>query len=76
VQVQVEAWDRTGLIRDISAVLADEKIDINAMTTRTERATHVAMIDITLGIGSLEQLSRLMHRIGRLPNISSVRRKA
>ena len=76
VEIEVEAWDRTGLIRDISALLADEKIDINAMTTRTERATHVATINITAGIGSLEQLSRLMHRIGRLSNVSSVRRKA
>jgi GTP pyrophosphokinase len=76
VEIEVQAWDRTGLIRDISALLADEKIDINAMTTRTERATHVATIDITAGIGSLEDLSRLMHRIGRVPNVTSVRRKA
>jgi GTP pyrophosphokinase len=76
VEIEVEAWDRTGLIRDISALLADEKIDINAMSSRMERATHVATIDITLGISSLEQLSRLMHRIARLSNVSAVRRKA
>ena len=76
VEIEIEAWNRTGLIRDVSALLADEKIDINAMSTRTERTTHVAIIDITAGVGSLEQLSRLMHRIGRLPNVSSVRRKA
>jgi GTP pyrophosphokinase len=76
VEIEVEAWDRTGLIRDISALLADEKIDINAMSSRMERVTHIATIDITLGIASLEQLSRLMHRIGRLPNVSAVRRKA
>jgi GTP pyrophosphokinase len=76
VELEIEAWNRTGLIRDISALLADEKIDINSMTTRTARPTHIATIDITAGIGSLEQLSRLMHRIGRLPNVTSVRRKA
>jgi len=76
VQIVVEAWDRTGLIRDISATLADEKIDINSMTSRIERVTHVATVDITVGIDSLEHLSRLMNRIGRLPNITSVRRKA
>ncbi len=76
VEIEVQAWDRTGLIRDISALLADEKIDINAMTTRTERSSHQATIDITAGIGSLEHLSRLLHRIGRLPNVTSVRRKA
>ena len=76
VTLEVQAWNRTGLIRDISATLADEKIDINSMTTRTERVSHVATIDITVGIGSLEHLSRLMSRIGRLPNVTSVRRKA
>jgi GTP pyrophosphokinase len=76
VAIEVQAWNRTGLIRDISATLADEKIDINSMTTRTERVSHVATIDITVGIGSLEHLSRLMSRIGRLPNVTSVRRKA
>jgi GTP pyrophosphokinase len=76
VEIEVQAWDRTGLIRDISALLADEKIDINAMSTRTERSSHQATIDITAGIGSLEHLSRLLHRIGRLPNVTSVRRKA
>ena len=76
VEIEVQAWDRTGLIRDISALLADEKIDINAMTTRTERSSHQATIDITAGIASLEHLSRLLHRIGRLPNVTSVRRKA
>jgi GTP pyrophosphokinase len=76
VAIEVRAWDRTGLIRDISATLADEKIDINSMSSRTERATHVASIDITVGIDSLEHLSRLMNRISRLPNVTSVRRKA
>jgi (p)ppGpp synthase/HD superfamily hydrolase len=46
------------------------------MTTRTERSSHQATIDITAGIGSLEHLSRLLHRISRLPNVTSVRRKA
>lgn len=76
VEIEVQAWDRSGLIRDVSALLADEKIDINAMSSRMERASNRATIDITAGVGSLEQLSRLMHRIGRLPNVSAVRRKA
>lgn len=76
VAIEIQAWDRTGLIRDVSATLADEKIDINSMTTQMERVTHLATIDLTVGIDSLEHLSRLMNRIGRLPNVISVRRKA
>jgi len=75
VELEVEAWNRTGLVRDVSAVLADEKVDIMAMTTRTDRAKHVATIDLTVGINDLEQLSRLMHRIGRIPNVTLARRK-
>jgi GTP pyrophosphokinase len=74
VEIRVEAWNRTGLVRDVSAVLADEKVDIMAMTTRTDRARHVATIELTVGIQGLEQLSRLMHRISRLPNVTSARR--
>jgi len=76
VEIEVQAWDRSGLIRDVSAVLADAKIDINAMSSRMDRASNKATIDITAGVGSLEQLSQLMHRIGRLSNVSAVRRKA
>ncbi len=75
VEIQVEAWDRTGLVADVSAVLADEKVDIMAMTTRTDRARHVATIDLTVGIHGLEQLSRLLHRVNRLPNVTTVRRR-
>jgi GTP pyrophosphokinase len=75
VELEVEAWNRTGLVRDVSAVLADEKVDIMAMTTRTDRAKHVATIDLTVGINDLEQLSRLMHRIGRIPNVTLAHRK-
>ncbi|MEJ2515187.1 MAG: bifunctional (p)ppGpp synthetase/guanosine-3',5'-bis(diphosphate) 3'-pyrophosphohydrolase [Gammaproteobacteria bacterium] len=75
VEIQVEAWDRTGLVADVSAVLADEKVDIMAMTTRTDRARHVATIDLTVGIQGLEQLSRLLHRVNRLPNVTTVKRR-
>jgi len=46
------------------------------MSSRMDRASNKATIDITAGVGSLEQLSQLMHRIGRLSNVSAVRRKA
>ena len=76
VEIEVTAWDRSGLIRDVSAALMDEKVDILAMSTRTDRAAHTATIDLTAGISGLEHLSRLLHRVGRLQNVVSVRRKA
>lgn len=75
VEVSVEAYDRRGLLRDISMLLADEKVDIVANTTRTDKARHTAAIDMTLSITGLDQLSRVLHRVGSLPNVYSVRRK-
>jgi GTP pyrophosphokinase len=75
VDVTVEAYDRRGLLRDISTVLTDERVDIMASNTRTDRRSNTATIDLTLVIRGLEQLSRILHRIGSLPNVYSVRRR-
>ncbi len=74
-EITVDAYDRRGLLRDISAVLADERIDIIASNTRTDRSRNVATVDLTVGIRGMDQLSRLLHRIGTLSNVFSVRRR-
>ncbi len=38
VDIEVQAFDRRGLVRDVSAALADEKISIQGMTTVTDQA--------------------------------------
>ncbi|MCC7200864.1 MAG: bifunctional (p)ppGpp synthetase/guanosine-3',5'-bis(diphosphate) 3'-pyrophosphohydrolase, partial [Gammaproteobacteria bacterium] len=75
VEVSVVAWDRRGLLRDITAVLADEKISIESMNTTTNRAENVADITIRAEIHSLEELSRLLTRIQGLPNVVTARRR-
>jgi GTP pyrophosphokinase len=69
VDIQVEAYDRRGLLRDISTVLTEERTDILASTTRTDRAKNVARIELTLSVTSLEQVSRLLHRLNSLANV-------
>jgi predicted amino acid-binding ACT domain protein len=43
--IRIEAFDRRGLVRDISAVLADERISIEAMNTVTNSAENTATVD-------------------------------
>lgn len=74
-EITVDAYDRRGLLRDISSVLTDEHIDIMASNTRTDRARNVATIDLTVVIRGMDQLSRLLHRIGGLSNVYGVRRR-
>lgn len=75
VDVIVRAYDRRGLVRDISAVLTDAKLSIQAMNTLTQH-DGVADIQLRIVVHNLEELSAVMGRIQGLPNVLSVRRKS
>jgi GTP pyrophosphokinase len=76
VDVNVRAFDRRGLLRDVSAVLADSKINIHAMNTVTDDRDGVADMNLRITVHDLEELSRVLARIQGLPNVLSARRKA
>ncbi len=75
VAIEVQAFDRRGLVRDVSAALADEKISIQGMTTVTDPHDKVAHMRIGISISGLPQLSKVLSRIAQLPNVISARRK-
>jgi GTP pyrophosphokinase len=75
VAVLVDAFDRRGLVRDISGVLADEHISIEAMNTTTDAAQNTALVDVTVKVHGLDELSRLLSRFSALPNVIRARRK-
>jgi GTP pyrophosphokinase len=76
VDVNVRAFDRRGLLRDISAVLADSKINIHSMNTVTNEGDGIADMNLKITVKDLEELSRVLARIQGLPNILSARRRA
>jgi len=73
VSIQVEAWDRVGLIRDITTVIAEEKVNIAAMSS-INHDDHTVTEYITLETKGLAQLSRLMGRIEGVGGVRSVTR--
>lgn len=75
VDLEIEAIDRQGLLRDISTVLANEKINVLATNTRTDKHNHAAKMLVTVEITDTDQLSRVLSRIGQLPNILEARRR-
>jgi GTP pyrophosphokinase len=75
VDIEVQAFDRRGLVRDVSAALADDKISIQGMNTVTDKRDNVAHMLIKISITGLPQLSQVLTRIGQLPNVISARRK-
>ena len=75
VDIEVQAFDRRGLVRDVSAALADEKVSIQGMTTVTDKRDNIARLRIGISIAGLPQLSKVLSRIAQLPNVLSARRK-
>ncbi len=75
VDIEVHAFARRGLVRDVSAALADEKISIQGMSTVTDKHDNIARMRIGISIAGLPQLSNVLSRIAQLPNIISARRK-
>ena len=75
VDIEVHAFDRRGLVRDVSAALADEKISIQGMTTVTDKRDNIVRMRIGISIAGLPQLSNVLTRIVQMPNVISARRK-
>lgn len=76
VDVYIKAFDRHGLIRDISTVLSNEKVNVIAMSTTIRKGDNTAHVNLTLEVPTLELLSRLFDRIQQLSNILQVERKS
>jgi GTP pyrophosphokinase len=75
VNVRVEAYDRQGLLRDIASIVADEAINLSAANVATRKKDNIATMMVTLEISDIDQLSRVLARIERLPNVVEARRQ-
>ena len=75
VDVLITAYDRHGLLQDITKVLVDEKINVRAVHTSTDDARHTARLRMTLDIPDLTRLSRVLARIEQLANVIEAHRR-
>jgi GTP pyrophosphokinase len=74
-ELSVQAFDRQGLLKDISTVLTDEKVSVESVSTKTDKKTMRADMHLSIAVPGLPTLSRVIDRLEQLPNVTSVRRK-
>ena len=74
VDIKIKAYDRAGLLRDITLVLANEGINLTAMNTHSNKDKNIATMVITAEISDLSDLSRVITKIDQLPNIIDAHR--
>jgi GTP pyrophosphokinase len=75
VNVHISAFDRQGLLRDITSVLANERINVIAVQTLSDKTEHVADMTLTLEISDIDELNKMLQKLSQLPNIIEVKRE-
>ncbi len=73
VNVQIHAWDRVGLMRDITTVVAEEKINIASVSFQNND-DQTTLTSLILETANLAQLSRLLSKIEGIRGVISASR--
>jgi GTP diphosphokinase / guanosine-3',5'-bis(diphosphate) 3'-diphosphatase len=72
VSIKVKAYDRQGLMVDISTLLDSENVNIADVSVNVNRT--LAVINLIVEVKDLSQLSRILTRIENLPNVMEAHR--
>jgi GTP pyrophosphokinase len=71
----VEGGDRTGLLRDVTGVITNRKINMVKVETVTKRRPHSAVIDAVLEIQRPEDLESVLRELREVPGVTLAERK-
>ena len=75
VDVIIKAFDRPNLLRDVTSLLSHEKAHVFALQTQLNKHDNTNCITLTVEIDGLNSLSRLLSRLGQIPNVLEARRQ-
>ena len=74
VDILIRAFDRAGLLRDVTAILANEAVNVTSMNSETDDVNNLVDLRLTLEVSNLEVLGKVLSKINQLPNIIEVKR--
>ncbi|MDH5600765.1 MAG: ACT domain-containing protein, partial [Gammaproteobacteria bacterium] len=75
INLVIQAIDRTGLLKDITSILSDLKVNVLGVQSLSNKDTQMADMQIILEIQDLEQLQKVSDKIMQLKNVLKVYRK-
>jgi len=76
VDVAIRAYDRQGLLRDITTLLANNNVGVIALNTNSKRRNNMLTdISLQIEVPSTDKLGEILNSLHRLPNISEVKRR-
>ncbi|MCI0843389.1 MAG: bifunctional (p)ppGpp synthetase/guanosine-3',5'-bis(diphosphate) 3'-pyrophosphohydrolase, partial [Chloroflexi bacterium] len=74
VAVNIEAWDRVGLLRDVATLVAEEAVNMVGVHTQEGEDGHITIF-MTLETSGVEQLSRMLNKLEVIRGVLSVSRR-
>ena len=72
VRIRIEAWDRVGLLRDITSLVSDERVNIASCVS--EERDDASFVTLTVYIDGIDQLSRLFSKLEVVESVTRVSR--
>ncbi|MCG9753651.1 GTP diphosphokinase [Shewanella insulae] len=74
LKLRVLANDRSGLLRDLTSVLAAEKSNVLTMSSSSDVKTQTAAIELELELYNLDGLSRVIAKLSQVSGVIEARR--
>jgi GTP pyrophosphokinase len=74
IAIRIEAYDRPGLLSEITNVIAENKVNITAANVRAN-SDHTATLQATLQVSSVAQLAKVLQRIEQVRDVHQVTRE-
>jgi GTP pyrophosphokinase len=76
IEVSMTAYQRTGLMQDVSTILANLKINLLNINSNTNQDEQMVYTRLTMEIHSVDELVTIIDKLSQLPNVQDVRRIA
>ena len=72
--IRVIAQDYSGLLRDVTTVIANEKINVLGVRSHVDRSQDLSIIDIDLMIVNIAAMNRMLFKLSELDRVKSAKR--
>ncbi len=72
--IRVIANDRNGLLRDVSGIMANEKVNVLGVSSRTDTKRGIATMDIQIELNNVEMLDKLLKRVMQIDDVIDAKR--
>ena len=70
----IKAYDRSGLLNDITAILVNEQINVIRVNSLSDSDKHQAIIELTIEISDVNKLSQALNKLSQINNVIDVQR--